>query len=67
MQYGSRAARVASRGGQGKGTIVTAYAMYCFDARGVLGCGSFVRGRKRKKVDSRPFILTSRSHEEITW
>ena len=22
----------------------------------LLGCGSFVRGRKRKKVDSRPFI-----------
>ena len=22
----------------------------------VLGCGSFVRGRKRKKVDSRPFL-----------
>ena len=33
----------------------------------LLGCGSFVRGRKGKKVDSRPFILTRRSHEEITW
>ena len=28
----------------------------------VLGCGSFVRGQKRKKVDSRPFILTSERH-----
>ena len=36
MQYGSRAARVASRGGQEKGTIVTAYVLYCFDARGVI-------------------------------
>ena len=26
----------------------------------VLGCGSLVRGRKRKKVDSRPFILPRR-------
>ena len=26
---------------------------YCFQ---VLGCGSFVRGRKRKKVDSRPLL-----------
>ena len=24
----------------------------------VLGCGSFVRGRKRKKVDSRPFLYS---------
>ena len=36
MQYGSRAARVASRGGQEKGAIVTAYVLYCFDARGVV-------------------------------
>ena len=36
MQYGSRAARVAPRGGKEKGTIVTAYVLYCFDARGVI-------------------------------
>ena len=36
MQYGSRAARVASRGGQEKRTILTAYVLYCFDARGVI-------------------------------
>ena len=36
MQYGSRAARVASRGGQEKGTNVTAYVPYCFDARGII-------------------------------
>ena len=36
MQYGSRAARVASQCGQEKGTIVTAYVLYCFDARGVI-------------------------------
>ena len=36
--------------------------------RGVLGCGSFVRGRKRKNVDSRPFILTSERHAgETSW
>ena len=33
---------------------------------GVLRCGSFVRSRKRKKVDSRPFILPRRLHDEIT-
>ena len=36
MQYGSRGARVASRGVQKKGTIVTAYVLCCFDARGVI-------------------------------
>ena len=36
VQYGSRAARVAWRGGQEKGTIVTAYVLYCSDARGVI-------------------------------
>ena len=29
---------------------------------GVLGCGSFVRGRKRKKGDSTPFILSRRDY-----
>ena len=38
----------------------------------VLGCGSFVRGRKRKKGDSIPFILSRRDypmrlHGEVTW
>ena len=28
----------------------------------VLGCGSFVRGRKRKKGDSIPFILSRRDY-----
>ena len=28
----------------------------------VLGCGSFVRGRKRKKGDSIPFILSMRDY-----
>ena len=32
----------------------------------LFGCGSFVRGRKRKKVDLRPFILSRRLHEEWT-
>ena len=41
----------------------------CQQKRKVLGCGSFVRGRKRKKGDSIPFILSrrdymSRLHEE---
>ena len=36
VQYISRAARVASRGGQEKETIVTAYVLYNFDARGVV-------------------------------
>ena len=27
-----------------------------FSRNNMLGCGSFVRGRKRKKVDSRPFL-----------
>ena len=36
MQYGSRPTRVASRGGQEKGIIVTAYVLYCFDAREVI-------------------------------
>ena len=39
---------------------------------GVLGCGSFVRGRKRKKGDSIPFILSKRDYmprlpDEVTW
>ena len=38
MQYGSRAARVASRGEQEKGTIVTAYVLYCFDGNAVWYC-----------------------------
>ena len=29
---------------------------------GLLGCGSFVRGRKRKKGDSIPFILSRRDY-----
>ena len=33
---GSRAARVASRGGQEKEAIVTVYVLYCFDARGLI-------------------------------
>ena len=38
----------------------------------VLGCGSFVRGRKRKKGDSIPFILPRRDYmprlpDEVTW
>ena len=38
----------------------------------VLGCGSFVRGRKRKKGDSIPFILSRRDYiprlpDEVTW
>ena len=33
----------------------------------LLGCGSFVRGRKRKKGDSRPlYINKERLHEEVT-
>ena len=28
----------------------------------MLGCGSFVRGRKRKKGDSIPFILSRRGY-----
>ena len=28
----------------------------------LLGCGSFVRGRKRKKGDSIPFILSRRDY-----
>ena len=28
----------------------------------MLGCGSFVRGRKRKKGDSIPFILSRRDY-----
>ena len=40
-----------------------------YDKEGMLGCGSFVRGRKRKKGDSIPFILSrgdymSRLHDE---
>ena len=39
---------------------------------GMLGCGSFVRGRKRKKGDSIPFILPRRDYmprlpDEVTW
>ena len=39
---------------------------------GMLGCGSFVRGRKRKKGDSIPFILSWRDYmprlpDEVTW
>ena len=33
-----------------------------FRAQYVLGCGSFVRGRKRKKGDSIPFILSRRDY-----
>ena len=38
----------------------------------MLGCGSFVRGRKRKKGDSIPFILPRRDYmprlpDEVTW
>ena len=29
---------------------------------GMLGCGSFVRGQKRKKGDSIPFILSRRDY-----
>ena len=36
--------------------------VYCF----MLGCGSFVRGRKRKKGDSIPFILSRTLHVEVT-
>ena len=36
--YGSRETRVTSRGGQEKGTIVTAYVLYCFDGNAVWYC-----------------------------
>ena len=36
--YGFRETKVASRGGQEKGTIVTAYVLYCFDGNAVWYC-----------------------------
>ena len=41
---------------------------YVISTTNMLGCGSFVRGRKIKKVDSRPSILTSEEHTgEASW
>ena len=36
MKCGSRAKKGASRGRQEKEAIITAYVLYCFDARGVV-------------------------------
>ena len=57
-------------------TVISSRGMSNVEVTIMLGCGSFVRGRKRKKGDSIPFILSRRDymrgypmrlHGEVTW